>query len=421
MLLGETFRAMRHPWFRRYWVGAFVSFVGSWIQTVAHGWLVYELTHSQFLLGVAGFVNSLPTLLLGPFGGTLADRFERRRILMLTQSLFALSALTLGLLTVTGQVRFVHILALALLNGCVQSVDAPTRLSMVSDLVTKEDLANGIALNAAAFHTARIFGPALGGLLLEWLGAGGCFLINSASYLAILLALASIPTLPQPVHLSGGAPLDSLLQGIRFVKSQLALRALVLNVMVVSLFGLAYMTLMPVFAVDVLKVGKAGLGQLYSAVGTGSLLGLLVLARLARTGKQGGLIVLAANSFGWVVIAFSQSESPWLSKGLLLLIGSMAVLQLAATNTLLQLQVPDHLRGRVVALHLWALNAPAPFGALLAGTLAAQLGAPMAVLIGGSVCTLSGVRLLFLRREIRRLGASPSPPSSPQWGEEEVR
>jgi MFS family permease len=259
---------MRSPAFRRYWVGAFLSFVGSWIQNVAQSWLVYELTRSEFLLGMVGFVSGVP-MLFAPVGGALADRWNRRNILLITQSLFALSALALALLTYTGTIRYEYILAIALLNGLVLTVDLPTRQSLVAHLVPRADLANGIALNAAAFHTARILGPAIGGLLLEWAGAAPCFLVNALSFSAILLALLSLRIQPST---DGRAPtgiLQSLREGIEFVRARRGLMLLWLNVLVLSTFGLSYLVLLPVFAAEVLQVGKTGLGQLYTFAGAG--------------------------------------------------------------------------------------------------------------------------------------------------------
>lgn len=393
---------MQYPVFRRYWIGAFLSFVGSWVQNVAQSWLVYELTHSEFLLGLVGFVQGLPMLLFAPIGGAISDRWNRRTILLITQSLFALSALMLAILTYTGLIRYEFILGLVLLNGLVLSVDLPTRQSLVAHLVDKRDLANGIALNAAAFHTARILGPALGGLLLEWVGPAPCFLVNSISFSAILLALLTIRVQP----MADGAPpaglLQSLREGVQFIVARRGLLALWLNVIVLSLFGLSYLVLLPVFAAEVLKIGKAGLGQLYTFAGIGSLMGLLLVARLSGEIPRGVLVLVAAHGFAWSVIGFSQAHHPLLAHLLLTLAGMFGVMQLVSTNAALQTAAPDHLRGRVVSLHTWAINGPAPFAALLIGKLAQMLGAPTAVLIGATICAGFAIALLFVR-EVRRV------------------
>lgn len=393
---------MQYPVFRRYWIGAFLSFVGSWVQNVAQSWLVYELTRSEFLLGLVGFVQGLPMLLFAPIGGAISDRWNRRTILLITQSLFALSALMLAILTYTGLIRYEFILGLVLLNGLVLSVDLPTRQSLVAHLVDKRDLANGIALNAAAFHTARILGPALGGLLLEWVGPAPCFLLNSISFSAILLALLTIRVQP----MADGAPpaglLQSLREGVQFIVARRGLLALWLNVIVLSLFGLSYLVLLPVFAAEVLKIGKAGLGQLYTFAGIGSLMGLLLVARLSGEIPRGVLVLVAAHGFAWSAIGFSQAHHPLLAHLLLTLAGMFGVMQLVSTNAALQTAAPDHLRGRVVSLHTWAINGPAPFAALLIGKLAQMLGAPTAVLIGATICAGFAIALLFVR-EVRRV------------------
>jgi MFS family permease len=393
---------MRSPAFRRYWVGAFLSFVGSWIQNVAQSWLVYELTRSEFLLGVVGFASGLPMLFLAPVGGALADRWNRRNILLITQSLFALSAFALAALTYAGAIRYEYIVALALLNGLVLTVDLPTRQSLVAHLVPRAHLANGIALNAAAFHTARILGPAIGGLLLEWVGAAPCFLVNALSFSAILLALLSLRIQPST---DGRAPtgiLQSLREGVAFVRARRGLMLLWLNVLVLSTFGLSYLVLLPVFAAEVLQVGKTGLGQLYTFAGVGSLAGLLLTARLSGEFPRGWLVILAANGFAWSVIGFALTTHPLVAKGLLMLAGMFGVMQLVSTNTALQTAAPDYLRGRVVSLHTWAINAPAPFASLLIGKLAQLWGAPTAVAVSTSVCALFAVALA-LQKEARAL------------------
>lgn len=392
---------MRSPIFRRYWVGAFLSFVGSWIQNVAQSWLVYDLTRSEFLLGTVGFVQGLP-MLCAPVGGALADRWNRRQILLITQSLFALSALTLAVLTYTGLVRYEYILALVLLNGIVLAVDLPTRQSLVAYLVPREDLANGIALNAAAFHTARILGPALGGLLLEWAGPAPCFFINALSFGAILLALATIRVQSATDGQAQRGLIQSLREGIEFVRVRRGLLLLWLNVLVLSMFGLPYLVLLPVFAEEVLQIGKTGLGQLYTFAGIGSLLGLLLTARLGGEVPRGWLIIIAANGFAWSVLGFSMVSHPSLAKGLILLAGMFGIMQLVSTNTALQTAAPDHLRGRVVSLHTWAINAPAPFASLMIGKLAQQWGASAAVAGCVSVCIAFAVVLGFIK-EVRRV------------------
>ncbi len=398
----HTFQAMRSPAFRKYWVGAFLSFVGSWIQNVAQSWLVYDLTRSELLLGVVGFVQGLPLLFLAPIGGALSDRWNRRRILLITQSLFALSALTLALLTFTGAIRYEYILALVLLNGIVLAIDLPTRQSLVAHLVPRADLANGIALNAAAFHTARILGPAVGGVLLEWVGPATCFLVNGLSFSAILLALLTIQVQSASDGRAQAGILQSLREGVDFIRARRGLLMLWVNVLTLSMFGLSYLVLMPVFAEEVLRIGKTGLGQMYTFAGIGSLAGLLLTARLSGEAPRGWLVIIAANGFAWSVIGFAWAQHPWLAKGLLALAGMFGVMQLVSANTALQTAAPDYLRGRVVSLHTWAINAPAPFASLLIGKLAQQFGAPTAVTACTSVCVVFALALAFMK-DVRQI------------------
>ncbi len=392
----RTFIAMRSPQFRRYWIGAFLSFVGSWVQNVAQSWLVYDLTRSEFLLGVVSFVQGLPMLFFAPFGGALSDHWNRRQILLITQSTFACTALILALLTYTGLIRYEYILVLVLINGLVLAVDLPTRQSLVAHLVPREHLGNGIALNASAFHTARILGPAIGGLLLEWFGPAPCFLVNGLSFSAILLALLTIRIQNSAEGVESKSLWHSLGEGVRFIVARRGLLALWVNVMVLSTFGLSYLVLMPVFAEDVLGVGKAGLGQLYTFAGIGSLIGLLLVARLSGEVSLGWLVALAANGFAWSVMGFAWVNNPLIAKVLLMLAGMFGVMQLVSTNTALQMASPDYLRGRVVSLHSWAINGPAPFSALLIGKLAQMWGAPTAVMVSVSVCACFALCLLAL-------------------------
>lgn len=401
-MMSTTFRAMRSRPFRRYWTGAFISFIGSWVQNVAQSWLIYDLTRSEFLLGLVGFVQGMPLLFLAPVGGALSDRWNRRTILLMTQSLLALSALTLALLTYTGWIRYEMILGLGLLNGLVLSVDLPTRQSLVGNLVSREDLGNGIALNAGAFHTARILGPAVGGLLLEWFGPAPCFLINGISFSAVLLALWSL-RMQRGTETHAHASLwDSLSEGVLFIVQRRGLLALWLNVAILSLFGLSYLVLLPVFAEKVFQIGKTGLGQLYTAAGVGSVLGLLLVARLSGEVPKGWLVLIAANGFVWSVIGFAHAPNAWVAKGLLMLAGMLGVIQLNSTNAILQTSAPDSLRGRVVALHSWAINGPAPFASLMIGQFAQMWGVSWAVTVSVSVCGLFALGLWGIR-EVRLL------------------
>jgi MFS family permease len=390
--------------YRTYWIGAFVSFLGSWMQTVAQGWVVYEITNSKFLLGLLGFMGSLPTTVFSLFGGVAADRFEKRRLVITTQSLFAVNALVLAVLVLTGQVQFWHIALITALNGLIVAVDAPARQAMVMDLVGEQFVSVGVAMNSAAFNTARILGPAIAGKLIEVANAGWCFFINAVSYVAIIFALWRIPTAPSHETVERLSLWSELREGLLYVYRDGLLRSLVLLDCVLSVFAISYATLMPVFARDVLQVGKQGLGNLFSATGFGALMGALLLTRMAGSVPRGKIVIVAAASLCIGLLLFALSRSYLLSLLCLVLVGGAAVSTLGSINALLQSLSPDHLRGRVMSLHVFALMGLAPFGNLLMGWMASQWTATTAVVAGVFVCSLTVVSI-STRRDVRQLPA----------------
>lgn len=390
--------------YRTYWVGAFVSFLGSWMQTVAQGWVVYEITNSKLLLGLLGFLGSLPTTLFSLFGGVVADRFEKRKLVITTQALFAMNAFVLSILVLTGRVEFWHIALIASLNGFIVAVDAPARQAMVMDLVGEQLVTVGVAMNSAAFNTARILGPAIAGKLIEVMNAGWCFFINAVSYLGIIFALWRIPATPNQGAVERLSVWSELTEGLHYVYRDGLLRTLVLLDCALSIFAMSYTTLMPVFARDVLQVGKQGLGNLFSATGFGALMGALVLARVAGTVPRGKVVITAAAGLCAGLFLFALSRSYSLSLGCLVLIGGSAVSTLGSINALLQSLSPEHLRGRTMSLHVFALMGLAPFGNLLMGWLASRWTATVAVITGALVCA-TVVGITASRRDIRQLPA----------------
>jgi len=390
--------------YRSYWIGAFVSFLGSWMQTVAQGWVVYEITNSKLLLGLLGFVGSLPTTLFSLFGGVVADRIEKRRLVITTQALFAINAFVLAVLILTGRVQFWHIALIAALNGFVNAVDAPARQAMVMDLVGAQFVTVGVAMNSAAFNTARILGPALAGKLIEVVNAGWCFLINAVSYLGIIIALLRIPATPIRGSEDRLSMWSELKEGLIYVYRDGLLRTLVLLDCVLSIFAMSYSTLMPVFARDVLRVGKQGLGNLFSATGFGALMGALTLAKVAGSVPRGKVVITAATVLCTGLTLFALSRSYLLSLACLMLVGGSAVSTLGSINALLQSLSPEHLRGRTMSLHVFALMGLAPFGNLLMGWIASQWTATTALVTGAVVCALA-VGFTAARRDVRQLPA----------------
>jgi MFS family permease len=390
--------------YRSYWIGAFVSFLGSWMQTVAQGWVVYEITNSKLLLGLLGFVGSLPTTLFSLFGGVVADRIEKRRLVITTQALFAINAFVLAVLILTGRVQFWHIALIAALNGFVNAVDAPARQAMVMDLVGAQFVTVGVAMNSAAFNTARILGPAIAGKLIEMVNAGWCFLINAVSYLGIIIALLRIPATPIRGSEDRLSMWSELKEGLIYVYRDGLLRTLVLLDCVLSIFAMSYSTLMPVFARDVLQVGKQGLGNLFSATGFGALMGALTLAKVAGSVPRGKVVITAATVLCTGLTLFALSRSYLLSLACLMLVGGSAVSTLGSINALLQSLSPEHLRGRTMSLHVFALMGLAPFGNLLMGWIASQWTATTALVTGAVVCALA-VGFTAARRDVRQLPA----------------
>jgi MFS family permease len=405
--LALILRAFRHRNYRLFFGGQFISLTGTWMQTVAQAWLVYRLTGSAVLLGFVAFSGQFPVFLFASIGGAFADRHRRHRILVITQTASMLLALYLAALTLTHQVQVWHVFVLAALLGLVNAFDIPTRQAFVVDMVGRGDLINAIALNSSMFNGARIVGPAVAGMLVATVGEGWCFFANGISYIAVIAGLLLMKLKkPERVLLPGSA-LTSIIEGLGYVGRTEPVRALLLLLGLVSLLGMPYVVLMPIFADQVLHGGAQGLGVLMGASGIGALIGALSLAARQGVRGLGRVIAFSAGGFGASLILFSLSRSFWLSAGLLLPVGFFMMVQMAASNTLVQAMVPDRLRGRVMAVHSMMFMGMAPFGALLAGTLAHRLGAPISVALGGAVCIIGAVlfwsRWPVFRREARQM------------------
>jgi len=399
-------RALKHRNFQLFFSGQLISLVGTWMQTVAQSWLVYEKTRSSFQLGAVGFASQIPVFLMAPIGGMVADRVNRHRVVIATQVASMILAFILAALTLTHTVQVWHIYVLASLLGVVNAFDIPGRQSFLVDMVGREDLMNAIALNSSMFNGARVIGPAIAGILLIKIGEGGCFLLNGISYIAVIIGLLMM-------RVDGGArsksdsPLEDIIEGFRWVSNTGPIRALLLLLGLVSLVGMPYTVLMPIFADHVLHSGAKGLGILMGFTGIGALLGALTLA--VRTGVKGlgKLISICCAGFGVSLIVFAFSKIFWLSANLLIPVGFFIMLQMACSNTLIQAMVPDALRGRVMALYSMMFMGMAPFGALLGGAMADRLGAPIAVATGG-VASIAGAiwfgrQLPVFRGEARQL------------------
>ena len=414
-------RALRHRNFQLFFSGQLISLVGTWMQSVAQSWLVYRLTGSGLLLGAVGFASQIPVFLVAPIGGITADRSNRKHVVIATQTASMLLAFALAALTLSGQIQVWHIFVLASLLGVVNAFDIPGRQAFLVDMVGKEDLMNAIALNSSMFNGARVIGPAVAGILVAKLGEGWCFFVNGVSYIAVMIGL-----LLMDVHAPAKAPkhtppLEHLVEGFHFVSRTAPIRALLLLLGLVSIAGMPYMVLMPIFADRILRsggqelasllgstdLGAMRLGILMGATGVGAMLGALTLAMRSGVKGLGRWITVCCAGFGLSLILFAFSKSFWLSVILLLPVGYFIMLQMACSNTLIQVMVPDALRGRAMAMYSMMFMGMAPIGALLGGALADRLGAPLTVAIGGLASVAGawwfGVQLPKIRVEARQL------------------
>ena len=381
----------------------FVSLVGTWIQSVAQSWLVFQLTNSAFLLGVVGFLGSIPIFVLSLFGGVLADRVNKRNILIFTQVFFMLLAFLLAFLTQFQLITPQQIMIIALLNGIIMAFDAPARQSIVVELVGKEHLFNAIVLNSVAFNSSRIIGPAIAGLLISAIGMSGCFYLNGISFLAVIIALFLIKLNKSPGAQNNQSALRDLKQGLVFISSDRLILALISMVSAVSLFGISYIILMPVFANDILRVGVKGLGILMSSAGLGALIGALALARLGDFKYKGKLLIWAVFSFACSLIVFSLSRNYPVAIVSLICVGCSSVTAIALINTLIQIKVPDEFRGRVMSLFMITFAGIMPFGNLISGTLAQAFGVSQALFFCGLTCMILFALINFLFTGLRDL------------------
>lgn len=366
----------------------FVSLIGTWIQTVSQSWLVFELTNSAFLLGVVGFLSAIPVFLLSLFAGVLADRANKRKILIFTQSAFMLLAFILATLTQVRLITAAQIMFIALLNGVVMAFDAPSRQAVVVELVGRKHLLNAIALNSVAFNASRIVGPALAGILIAAIGMAGCFYVNGFSFLAMLAALLLIKNNYVGAKTNKNSALVDIKNGLKQVLGNRLIKALVAMVAVSSFFGIPYIILMPIFARDILHSGVKGMGILMSANGLGALFAGLILARLGDFKYKGRLLIFSSLLFSLTLACFALSKSYILSLLMLVFIGGSSVMAISLINTLLQTIITDEYRGRVMSVFMFTFAGMMPFGNLLAGSLSQAIGAPLTLAANGIFCAI---------------------------------
>jgi MFS family permease len=404
--LPATLRALKHRNFQLFFSGQLISLIGTWMQNVAQAWLVYRLTGSSLLLGSVAFAGQIPVFLTSPLGGIVADRYNRQRVVISTQTASMILAFVFAALTLTHRITVTEIFVLAIMRGIVNAFDIPGRQAFIVEMVGKEDLMNAIALNSSMFNGARIIGPAIAGIVVAKIGEGWCFFADAVSYIAVIVGLFMMRVPPRKQR-PMGSPLEHIIEGFRFVRDTAPIRALLFLLGLVSLVAMPYTVLMPVFADRILHGGARGLGILMGATGVGALLGALTLATKTGVYGLGRWVTFSCAGFAISLIAFSLSRNFWLSTVLLVPVGFCMMLQMSSSNTLIQAMVPDELRGRVMSVYSMMFMGMGPFGALVAGAIADHLGAPLAVIMGSVAClggaVIFGMRLPHIRGEARRL------------------
>ncbi len=395
-------RALRHRNFRLFWSGQLISLIGTWMQNIARGWLVLELTHSPFWLGMVGFANSLPVLLLSLWAGSIADRVPKRLLVITTQCISMVMAFVLAFLTWTHAVQVSHLIVISLILGTTFAFDGPTRQAFTVEMVGgKEDLMNAVALNSSIFNGARVLGPAIGAIALAWQGPALAFFLNGVSYIAVIagLLMMRLPDERKRIETKSGR---QILEGLNFVRHSTVIGPLMIIVAVVSVFAFPYTILMPIFADNVLKVGEGGYGMLMAFSGIGSLIGAVSLAfKSGRADiKRGRLIAIGSIGLPVALIIFSLSGNYLLSLVTLMGVGWAMISINATINTVVQTNVPDELRGRVNGVFAFLFVGMAPLGNLQAGLIADHFGAPAAIFSGAVICGVCAVYLLVRHRQI---------------------
>jgi MFS family permease len=392
----HAWRALRHRNFRLFFVGQSISLIGTWMTRIATSWLVYRLTGSALLLGVVGFAGQIPTFLLAPFAGVLVDRLDRRNLLVWTQVLAGVQSLALAWLTLARAITVREIVALSVCQGLINAFDMPGRQSFLVQMVAdgsgatqSEDLGNAIALNSSMANMARLVGPAIAGLVIAGVGEGYCFLIDGLSYIAVVLSLLMMHLPAHVVRRAATSMAEQLREGWSYVSTFRPVRVILTLFALVSLMGIPFTVLMPIFASQVLHGGAHTLGFLMGAAGVGAVISGVSLAMRRSVRGLTSMILIAAAMFGGGLILFGMSRVLWLSLLLMLVVGFGMLQGMAASNTIIQTLVPEDKRGRVMSYYTMAFVGMAPFGSLLAGALAHRLGAPHAVMITGA-CVLAG-------------------------------
>ena len=409
-------RALRHRNYKLFFSGQLVSLIGTWMQGLAMGWLVYRLTNSAFMLGLVGFASQIPTFFISPFAGVLLDRWDKHKTIVITQTLSMVQAFILSYLVLSGGVQIWHLVLLNIFIGLVNGFDIPARQSFIVEMIEdRSDLGNAIALNSSMFNAARLIGPSVAGLIIAALGEGICFLLNAVSYIAVIISMLAMRINYVKHQHQDKHVLADLKEGFKYAWNFIPIRTILYMIALLSLVGMPYSVLMPVFAREILKGGAHTLGFLVGAIGVGALFGALYLASRKSVRGLGKIISSAAISFGVSLIVFSFSHNLIFSLVMLVITGMSMMIHMASCNTILQTIVDDKMRGRVMSYYTMAFMGMTPFGSLIFGGLASQIGAPHTLIFGGAFCMLGGIIFAYklpmfktlIRPVYRQMGIIP--------------
>ena len=400
----NPFRTLRHRNFRLFWVGQTVSLIGTWMQTMSTGWLALELSNSSFLVGLVASASSLPVLLFSLHGGVVADRVDRLKAVRICQTLLALEAGALWWFTVSGHITIGWLISLAAMNGLISAFEIPARQALVIELVDRSELSGAIALNSSGFNLARVVGPGIGALVIAKFGIAACFGVNSLSYIAVLIGLFMVKLPPRATVVASVQPMDGIRELLRYMRDTPSVRELMKLVTVFSVFGIPYLTLMPVVARKVLHLDAGGYGLLLACVGTGGLFGALGLAAFGDRYPRGKLLSAATLMFASLVIAFAFSRHVGVACAALLATGFAMIVNNALSNAMLQHLVPDQMRGRLMSAYsLVVVGISQVFGSFMAGALAESLGVTAAIAGTAAIMLLYSWYAFFRRPELRAL------------------
>jgi MFS family permease len=396
--------ALTHRNFRLFWFGQIVSLTGTWMHSAGQGWLVLKLTGSPFYLGLLGSATSMPILLFSLAGGVVADRFQKKNILLTTQIILMVLALTLAILVSTGLVTVWYVLLITFCIGTVSAFDIPTRQSFLIEMVGKESLMNAIALNSTAFNGARVVGPTIAGILIRYLGIASCFYVNSLSFLAAIIALLKMRFSHDMARKFRGSSIrEEFQEGLKYIFNEPKVHTLIIIIGIISFFGFPYITFLPVYARDILKTGAPGLGLLMGFAGAGALTGALSLVIRGDFQKKGALLAASGIIFSTSLLIFSFSTTVWLSYIMLFLVGWGAMSQIITANSLMQLYAPDGMRGRIMSSFTMVFLGLTTIGNFVIGSLAVYVGTQTALSIGATFCLLGIIWLLWKKKELLTL------------------